>query len=177
MKVDFVARRVRLSDRVTSLVESKLGKLAKVLPLDAQARVVIRREKLGVAVEITITARQRTLTATEVAQDQEDAARAALEHIEAQARRTKGRVREEKKHRPSLVKSPAWEAPAGARPAEPRTGPRREPVTVRARFEEDALSAFSGSKREVMLFRDPSDDAVRVLYRRRDGSLGLLIPV
>jgi putative sigma-54 modulation protein len=177
MKIDFVARRVRLSERVTSLAETKLGKLEKVLPSDAQARVVIRREKLGVAVEITISARQRTLTATEVAQDQETAARAAIAHIEAQARRTKGRVREEKKHRPSLGRTPAWEAPADTAPVEPPVGPRREPVTVRAMFEEDALTSFSASTREVMLFRDPTDDAVRVLYRRRDGSLGLLIPV
>lgn len=176
MNVEFVARRVRLSTRVTDLVEKKLAKLEKVLPADAQARVIIRREKLGVAVEITITARQRTFSATEVAQDQEAATHDALERIAAQARKTKGRMREEKKHRPSPVKQKAWEEAVPAPPREPRIGARRESVTARPMFEEDALSAFSGSTREVMVFRDPSDDAMRVLYRRRDGSLGLLIP-
>jgi len=79
MNVEFVARRVRLSTRVTDLVETKLAKLEKVLPQAAQGRVVIQREKLGVTVEITITARQRTFSATEVAQDQEAATHAALE--------------------------------------------------------------------------------------------------
>ncbi len=180
MKVDFVARRVRLSERVTDLAEEKLGKLDKVLPRDAQARVVIRREKLGVAVEITITAKQRTLAATEVSQDGEAACRAALERIVAQAKKSKGRAREEKKHRPSPVKAAALqETTAPAPPPEEEAAvvaPRRESVTARAMFEEDALEAFSGSNREVMVFRDPSDDAMRVLYRRRDGSLGLLIP-
>jgi hypothetical protein len=44
-------------------------------------------------------------------------------------------------------------------------------------FEEDALAAFAASRREVLVFRDPTfDNALRFLYRRRDGTLGLVVP-
>jgi hypothetical protein len=69
-----------------------------------------------------------------------------------------------------------WTEPEGE-PRDRRPGPRREPVTARAMFEEDALTAFSGSNGDVLVFRDlGASDAFRVLYRRRDGGLGLLIP-
>jgi hypothetical protein len=44
-------------------------------------------------------------------------------------------------------------------------------------FDEDALNAFDRSKREVLAYRDPSDETLRVLYRRKDGSVVILKPV
>jgi hypothetical protein len=44
-------------------------------------------------------------------------------------------------------------------------------------FDEDALNAFSHSKRDVLAYRDPSDEALRVLYRRKDGSVVILTPL
>jgi hypothetical protein len=43
-------------------------------------------------------------------------------------------------------------------------------------FEEDALHRFTSRDHDVLVFRDPGSDALRVLYRRRDGSFGLLMP-
>jgi ribosomal subunit interface protein len=179
MKIDFVARRVRLDPVVRDIVEKKLSKLAKVLPRDAQAHVVVERVKKDVSLEVTVAGRQRTWTAQEIGQDQQAAAHAVLDRIAAQAKKSKAKVKEEKKHRaPGGVRSPeAW---AVARPGdggEPPIGPRAEPVTARPMFEEDALHRFTSRDHDVLVFRDAaSDNALRVLYRRKDGSLGLLIP-
>lgn len=179
MNIDFVARRVRLDARVREIVEKKLAKLSKVLPKDAQAHVVVERVKKDVSLEVTVVGRQRTWTAKEINQDQQAAAHAVLDRIAAQAKKTKSKVREEKKHRsPGGVRAPeVWAAPAPA----PRSdsggllGPR-EAVRARPMFEEDALHRFTSRDHDVLVFRDPGSDALRVLYRRRDGSLGLLMP-
>ena len=180
MNIDFVARRVRLDPSVREIVEKKLAKLAKVLPKDAQAHVVVERVKKDFAVEVTVVGRQRTWTAKEIGQDQPAAAHAVLDRIAAQAKKTKAKVREEKKHRaPGGVRSPeVWEAPAAVAPADGdrRPGPRAEQVTARPMFEEDALHRFTTRDHDVLVFRDPGSESLRVLYRRRDGSLGLLIP-
>lgn len=177
MKVDFTARRLRLSANVKDLFEAKLGKLQKILPRDAQAHVIVHAEKKGVAIEITVVGRQKTWTAAETGDSQETAAHAVLERIEAQAKKAKARVKEEKKHRGSRVRRPeAWESSDDGRERSAGSEPRRETITVHPMFEEDALTAFSGSDRDVLVFRDPTEDALRVLYRRRDGSLGLVIP-
>jgi len=181
MNIDFVARRVRLDERAREIVQTKLAKLAKVLPKDAQAHVVVERVKKDVSLEVTVVGRQRTWTAREINQDQQAAAHAVLDRIASQAKKTKAKVKEEKKHRaPGGVRSPAlWAPPAAtAAPAEGErgTGPRAEQVRARPMFEEDALHRFTTRDHDVLVFRDPGSDALRVLYRRRDGSLGLLIP-
>jgi len=180
MNIEFVARRVRLDERVRDIVEKKLEKLLKVLPKDAQAHVVVERLKKDVSLEITVVGRQRTWTAKEVNQDQQAAAHAVLDRIAAQVKKTKAKVREDKKHgAPGGVRAPeGWAPPAPApRPdGERPMGPRAERVTARPLFEEDALHRFTSRNHDVLVFRDPGSDALRVLYRRRDGSLGLLIP-
>ena len=146
-------------------------------PRDAQARVILRAEKKSVAIEITVTAGQKTWAATENGETQETAAHSVLERIEAQVKKTKARVKEEKKHRTSGVRRPeAWKAAPEEKIEPPGEVPRRERVTVRPMFEEDAVAAFTGGTRPVLVFRDPNDDSLKVLYRRRDGGLALVVP-
>lgn len=177
MNVEFTARQVTWKPDVRELIEKKLGKLEKVLPRDAQAHVVLRAEKKSVSIEISVAGRQKTWTAKESGESQEAAAHAALDNIAAQAKRTKGRVKEEKKHRVSAVKSPAsWPAAEADETPEHEPEAKREVVSIRAMFEEDALTSFAGGDKEVMVFRDPTTDALRVLYRRGDGRIGLVVP-
>ncbi len=179
MNIEFTARRARLHTGVKKLVETKLGKLEKVLPPDVQAHVILRGENKGISLEMTVVGRQKTWTAAVTGVDQESMAHEVLDRIEAQVKKTKARVKEEKKHRPSATRG---SAPLAAREKDEETGaptrPALRPETVVARptFEEDALHKFVKWNRDVMVFRDPSDESFRVLFRRRDGSIGLLIP-
>jgi putative sigma-54 modulation protein len=182
MNIDFTARRLKLDPRVRELVETKLSKLERVLPPDAQAHVIVKSEKKGVSVEVTVVGRQRTWTATEGGPDQESAVHAVLERIAAQAKKTKAKVKEEKKKqgRGTLKAVEAWTGPAEAAevtvPAAPRP-PKAERIVARPTFEEDAVHKFQKWDRQIMVYRDPTDDSLRILYRRRDGSLGIVVPV
>src|SRR5262249_35020168 len=135
MNIEFVARRVRLDARAREVVEKKLAKLVKVLPKDAQAHVVVERVKKDVTLEVTVVGRQRTWTARESTADQQAAAHAVLDRIAAQAKKTKAKVREEKKHRaPGGVRSPAvWAAAPPRGDGEGSVGPR-EAVRARPMF-------------------------------------------
>ena len=176
MKVEVTARRLTVDAKTKDTIEKRLEKLSKVLPREAEAKVVVRLEKRGVLVEVTITARQRTWTAEAVAVDQLTAAQNALDRVAAQAKKTKARVKEEKKHTVSGVRSAAAAVPA-EKPAAPRDNPpRTETYEARRMFDEDALNAFDRSKREVLAYRDPSDETLRVLYRRKDGTVVILTP-
>jgi putative sigma-54 modulation protein len=176
MKIAFTARRVKLHPLVRHVVERKLAKLEKVLPRDAQAHVIVEAGKKDISIEVSVAGKNRSWQATAVGPDQPAAAHAVMERIAAQAKKTKAKVKEKKKRTASAVRSPRTWAEPGGEPG-PIAGPRREPVAALAMFEEDALTAFSGSTREVLVFRDlGASDAFRVLYRRRDGGFGLLIP-
>ena len=41
---------------------------------------------------------------------------------------------------------------------------------------DEAALAMESSGEDVLVFRDASNDRVSVLYRRRDGNLGLIVP-
>lgn len=178
MNIEFTSRRARLHDGVKELFEKKLGKLEKVLPPNVQAHVILRGENKGVSLEVTVVGRQHTWTATEAGVEQESMAYAVLERIEAQIRKSKAKVKEEKKHRPSALKAAkgAAEEAAEAPTSRPATALRPEVVVARPTFEEDALHKFVKWNRDVMVYRDPSDESFQVLYRRRDGTIGLLTP-
>ena len=172
MKIDFTARRVKLHPQVREVVERKLAKLERVLPRHAQAHVIVEAGKKDISIEVSVAGKNRKWLAVAAGPDQPAAAHAVMERIAAQAKKTKAKAKEKKKR---MAPASRWPEPG----AEPRrlAGPHREPVSTRAMFEEDALTAFSGSTREVLVFRDlGASDAFRVLYRRRDGGFGLLIP-
>jgi putative sigma-54 modulation protein len=178
MKVETTARRLTVDAKTKETIEKRLEKLSKVLPREADAKVVIRLEKRGVLVEVTISARQRTWAAEAVAADQLTAVQEALDRVAAQVKKTKARVKEEKKHTVSGVRKVAAAALPVEAPVPPREKPpRSETYEARRMFDEDALHAFGQSKREVLAYRDPSDEVIRVLYRRKDGSVVILTPL
>ncbi len=176
MRTDYTARHIRIHGVVRDVVETKLARLERVLPPRAEARVVVSAGKKDVEVEVAVLGKKRTITGIGRGADQRTAAQAAMEKIAAQVRKSKAIVKESKKHRPSGVRGPAsatWTAPEPRVPA----GPRRETVSPRAMFEEDALTHFAASRRDFMVFRDPaSPHQVRFLYRRRDGGFHLVVP-
>ncbi|MCC6131286.1 MAG: HPF/RaiA family ribosome-associated protein [Acidobacteria bacterium] len=180
MNIDFTARRVKIDPVVRDLVEKKLQKLVRVLPPDAQAHVIVWQEKKSVCIEITIVGRQRTWTANESGPDQETVAHLVLERIVNQVKKAKSRVKEDKKsQRAATVRTPeVWKTePKETRETKSeKTTVRHEKISLRPMFEEDALHLFTSEDRQILVFRLPADDSLRVLYRRRDGSIGLLIP-
>jgi ribosomal subunit interface protein len=177
MKMTFTARHIRLHPRLREIVQTKLAKLERVLPGRAEARIVVTGGRKDVGVEVTVAGRRGSLTATARAADQPSAAQDVMDRVAAQVVKTNTKVKGVKKRTPSAVRSPeGWPAEL---PAEPgmTVEPRRETFSARAMFEEDALAAFAASRREVLVFRDPTfDNALRFLYRRRDGTLGLVVP-
>jgi putative sigma-54 modulation protein len=176
MKAVYIARGIRIHPFLREVVDTKLGKLERFFPRTAQAHVAVRREKNVVAVEVSVAGRHGAWKATATGPDQRTAAQAVMSRIAAQVKKSKALFREEKKRSaPSVRRPEAWPE---VRPAErPAAGPRREPAPARTMFEEDALVAFHASDRDVLVFRDlGADAALRVLYRRRDGRVGLVVP-
>ena len=177
MKTTFTARHVRLHPRLRQIVETKLAKLARSLPGDAEAHVVVTAGKKDLEVEVSVAGRHGTLTAAARAGDQTTAAQDVMDRIAAQAVKSKTKVNGVKKRAAAGVRNPdSWPAALPAEAAR-HAGPRRETQAPRSMFEEDALTAFAASRREVFVFRDPaSHHALRFLYRRKDGTLGLVVP-
>lgn len=176
MNTVYIARRIRIHPSLRDVIDTKLGKLERFFPRAVQAHVAVRSEKNIVTVEVAVAGRQRTWKATASGPDQRTAAQGVMGRIAAQVKKSKALVKEEKKRSgPSVRKPEGWpEAEAAEHPA---ASPRREGSPARTMFEEDALAAFHASDRDVLVYRDlGADAALRFLYRRRDGRVGLVVP-
>ena len=91
----------------------------------------------------------------------------------AKAKKTKTRVKEEKKHTVSGVRSAVAAVPAEKAVPAAEKPPRTESYEARPMFDEDAPNVFDRGRKEVLAYRDPSDDGIRFLYRRKDGTVVL----
>jgi len=174
MKIEFTGRQTGVPDEVRQLAERKLQKVGKLLPSLTRAHVILSADKHRQVAEVSVHSRQLDLAAVDVSNDPRLSVSGAIEKLLRQAQRQRERRRERKG-----ATSPRLEAAATA----PERGDGQAPRVVRSRrvavrpmtLEEAALE-MGGRADGVLVFRDPATERMGVLFRRRDGNLGLIEP-
>jgi putative sigma-54 modulation protein len=178
MRIEYTGRRTEVSDRIRALAERRLRKLSRLLRGITDVHVVLAADKHRQLAEVSLhSAGQLTLTATEVSSDAAASLSAALDKLERQAQRAAGRRQEQRRRGPARP-TPVWPGPAPAAPAaeaRPRVIRSRrsplKPMTV-----DEAILEVGSSADGLLVFRDAATERVSVLYRRKDGNLGLIEP-
>ncbi|MBI3264939.1 MAG: ribosome-associated translation inhibitor RaiA [Acidobacteria bacterium] len=185
MRFLLTGRHVEVTPAVRRLVDTKLAKLGRMLNDSlVSAQVVVWRERYRHIVEISVHARgDHILHGLGDTAAWDTSLTEAVEKISHQAKKLKGKWQERKRHA-TPAKIVAVEAPAsgrqGRRGAEPEDGrpmivrPSRyavKPMTI-----EEAALAIEDAREAFVVFRNATTDAVNVVYRRKDGNLGLIEP-
>ena len=178
MAVECTGRNVAVTPSLREFAEERTQRLERHLGGPAAVRVVLSHEKHRFGAEVIAAAGRRRWKAQEETGDPRAALALAFEKIDAQAMKDSARLRD-RKHK-GAAKFPAGE---GA-PARAASAPRRERgtrivrgrPTVKPMGVDEAALAMESSGQEVLVFRDASNERVSVLYRRRDGDLGLIVP-
>lgn len=182
MAVECTGRNVEVTSSLKELARERTRRLERHLGGPADVRVVLSQEKHRFGAEVIATHRRRRWTAAEETADPRAAVVLAFEKIDAQAKRDSEKLRD-RKHRPaaSRIAAPAPPPPARGTPrAVPperrvvRTGQQRSPAKPMSI--EEAAMRFETSRQEFLVFRDSGSERVSVLYRRRDGDFGLIVP-
>jgi putative sigma-54 modulation protein len=179
MAVELTGRNVTVTNALRTLAEKRARRLERHLAGPAGVRIVVWREKHLFNAEVIATHRRRRWTAQEERGDLEAAVSFALEKIDAQARKETERLRT-RKHRGARAKASAGngegsERKTRARPSDSRIV-RAGRLPIKPMSVEEAALTMDGSDREFLIFRDATSERVSVLYKRRDGDLGLIVP-
>jgi ribosome hibernation promoting factor len=176
MRIDYTGRNAPVSGKVRELAERKLKKLEKVLHGITDVHVVLATDKHRQQVEVSVRSPRLTLTATQVGADAGRSLATVMDRLTRQAQRHVGRVRGTKRRR---RETPLWNGVVEA-PGAPSEGARRvvrtrrffaKPMTV-----DDAALQVTSSEDGLLVFRDAATSRLSVLYRRKDGTLGLIEP-
>jgi putative sigma-54 modulation protein len=180
MAVECTGRNVSVTPSIKELAEERLQRLERHLGGPTDVRVVLSHEKHRFGAEIIATRGRRRWTAQEQTVDPRAALALAFEKIDAQAMRDTERRKDRKHQKESRTRGRGLRtaAPSAARTAE-RPGARvvrGRAAAVKPMGVDEAALAMESSGQEVLVFRDASSEKVSVLYRRRDGDLGLIVP-
>ncbi len=175
MNVEITGRHVIITPAIESYVLKRLRKLARIFGDNISFHVIIDVEKDRHTAEILLKSKLLDLTCKGITNDMYSSIIRATEKLERQALRHKSKVIETKRHR-AKVKSVAEKSGTLPTPRRARRGngiqeeeARQKPMAV-----EEAVLELGQSEYPFVVFRNVDSGAVNVLYKRKDGSLGLI---
>ena len=171
MKITIVGRKVNLRDNFKELAEKKLSKFDRIFDEDAEATVTVTVERNRQTVEITIKQRGMIYRAEETTQEMNE----ALDHVVAalgkQIRRNKTKLERTKKMQPVELTDTYYDEPD-----EEYQLVRIKRFFVKVMTPEEAILQMNLLGHEFFMFRDDVSGEINVVYRRKDGDYGLLVP-
>jgi len=172
MKIEFTGRQTEVPDEVRRLAERKLEKVGRLLPSLTRAHVVLSADKHRQVAEVSVHSRHLDLAALEVTTSPRLSVAGALDKLLRQAQRQRAKRRERKGAASPRLALPAPERGGDGAPRVVRS--RR--VALKPMTLEEAALEMGGRAEGVLVFRDAATERVGVLFRRKDGNLGLIEP-
>jgi putative sigma-54 modulation protein len=169
MQVIFNTRGMTISETYKDTLTRKLSKLEPLLPI-IETKAVLSKEKHRRTAALTLVTKRHTFRSEETAGDLAVAVDMAVDALARQVREMKDRVKNRKARH---ARRPGPAAPPGAAALDITV--RRVPVKPMS--VEEAAAELSQGHDDFVLFINASTDAVNVLHRTADGSLGLVEPV
>jgi putative sigma-54 modulation protein len=174
MKIEFTGRQTEIPDELRRLAERKLQKVGKLLPAVTRAHVILALDKHRQVAEVSVHSRHMDLAAVEVSSNPRLSVAGAIDKLLRQAQRQQAKRRERKgAATPRRALPPAAERDSAA--AAPRVVRSRRAAVKPMTVDEAALEMEARAD-GVLVFRDAATERVNVLFRRRDGNLGLIEP-
>lgn len=172
MKFVYASKDMAVSDSLKSRVEKKLSKLERYFREEPEATVRFKVQKgARNIVEITVNAAGVILRAEESSNDMYLSIDRAVDKLESQIRRHRTKL--EKRIRTAELE-PATEAPAYEEQSYDIV--RTKKFSVKPMPVEDAITQMELLGHDFFLFLNEDSETMNVLYRRNDGSYGLLQP-
>lgn len=184
MAVECTGRNVEVTPALKNLARARAERLERHLGGPANVRVVLSHERHRFGAEIIATHRRQRWNAHEyTTADPKAAVALAFEKIDAQAMKDSERRRDRKNRvsqrlleagEPTVPAVSNRKAARSSAAAPDRRVVKTSRLAVKPMSVEEAALFLGDSEQEFLVFRDSSTENVSVLYKRRDGNLGLI---
>ena len=171
MNITITGRKVVLKDSFRERVEKKLSKLDRLFDRDADAIVTVTQKKNRQTVEITIKSGGFIFRAEETAYDMEDALEKVVDVLVRQIRKNKTKL--EKRMRAGAFD---MFADSAAEEESDFKIIRTKQLHIKPLDVEEAILQMNLIGHEFFMFRNAQTGEINVVYRRHDGTYGVLEP-
>jgi putative sigma-54 modulation protein len=181
MRLDITGRHVDITPVIRQLIERRLARIERLLNDSVvSVKAILTLEKYRHRAEIIVHARgDHTLRGLGEGNAWTLSVRQAVEKLEQQALKVKGKWAERKRE-PRRRTARQAAADVGTRSAETEVAAprviRATRYAVKPMSIEDASIRLDQGAESFIVFRNARTDAVSIVYRRKDGHLGLIEP-
>jgi len=168
MNIIITGRHLELTDNLKMYAEEKIKKFKKYLNNITEAIVTLSVEKYRHKAEVLLKANGIMMQAESVTDEMYSSIDNVVEKLERQAKKYKGKSVSYRKGEEKTSPAPKSEKPI--------------PAVVKKSFDikpmnpEEAAMQMELLDKNFFVFTNASSGNINVLYRRRDGSLGLIEP-
>jgi len=177
MNVEITGRHVVITPAIRAYILKRLRKFVKIFGDDISFHVILDVEKERQAAEVLLKSRLLSLAGKGSTDDMYSSIMLAIEKLERQALKHKSKIiegkRQKAKAKSVAVKSGAADAPARAR-AQRKSGIQEEEAQRKPMAVEEAVLELNHSEYPFVVFRNSESGDVNILYRKKDGTLGLI---
>ncbi len=177
MSVEITGRHVVITPPIRTYVLKRLRKFSRILGDETTFHVILDVEKDRHTAEILLKSKILDLTGRGETDDLYSSILLAVDKLERQALKHKSKLIETKRHR-AQEKSVAEKSGlrGRVRTARPRPGNGilEEEASKKPMHVEEAVLELGQHEYPFVVFRNVESGGVNVLYRRKDGSLGLI---
>jgi putative sigma-54 modulation protein len=173
MLINVTFRHIEPSMPLKAYAEEKISRVKKYLEEPVEAHVVLKVEKFRHIAEVSIDANGFRINGTEETDDMYSAIDLVADTIEAQVKKSKEKFRRRK---PAVgIKDFSPAAGSGdLQDDEEMHVIRTEQVYAKPMDIEEALMQLNLNSGEFMVFTNRHTNRINVLYRRKDGRIGLI---
>jgi len=174
MQLIIQGKNIEVTDRLREYVEKKIGKLDRYLPTITEARVELSVEKAKSAkdrqvAQLTVRSKGTILRAEEATADMFASIDAIVDKMYRQIARYKGK-------RYGRGRGPGEMPPVEEYEEEPRRIVRVKRFPMTPMDEEEAIEQMELLGHDFFVFFNANTEEINVLYRRKDGNYGLIVP-
>ena len=178
MRVDITGRHLDITPGLRQLIGTRLAKLERLLNDRAiSATITLTKEKYRHRTEVVVHAKgDHMLSGVGEGSGWRISVRQAVDKVEHQAEKLKSKWTESKRQRGGTRAANAASAAPPRRAAPARRTVRATRYAVKPMSVEDAALRLESGGDTFVVFRNADTDAVSIVHRRKDGTLGLIEP-
>ncbi len=177
MQLSVTFRHMEPSDALRTYVQDRTGKLTKYIDRPLESQVTLSVQKFRQIADVVINADGIRIAGQETHEDMYAAIDLVMDKIERQVKKYRAKIR---KHKPNPGKEIRWRRdiyePESFEDDNEPLVVRTENYFVKPMSVDEAAMQMDLSQQDFLVFNNASSQTVNVLYRRKDGNYGLIVP-
>ncbi len=174
MQIIITGKNVELSQALKDYVEKKVSRLEKYLEEPITVNVVLSSEKFRKMVDLTISSKEGVFHGSEESHDMYTSIDKVVDTMEITLRRKKEKIKETRVRGAKQI--PAEEFLFSSETTRDEKAIIEERIDAKPMTVDEAALQLETENQNFLVFINAETGRVNVIYKRKDGNFGLIVP-